>query len=588
LQDAPGNARDKSVSLKSAGFAGILRCHESAGFPRDGSSFNRENMKIALAQINTTVGDLAGNEAKILEAARRAEAESADLALFPELTVTGYPPRDLLLKPEFIAGNRAVLQRLAAASGKTALVVGYAGENTISPGRGATNLAAVLQHGKIAATRQKTLLPTYDVFDEDRYFEPARENLPVSLGGRALGVSICEDIWNDEDFWPRRRYRSNPIAGLVGGGAEVLLNLSASPWHLSKEQLRFDMLASVARKSGRPVAFCNLVGGNDELVFDGESAVFDAGGRLIAQAAAFAEDFVVVETGSAAPIARGALTDEESVYKALVLGLRDYMRKCGFNSAVLGLSGGIDSSLVACLAVAALGAENVRGVSLPSRYSSRGSLDDARILAGRLGIAYDVISIEPPFAAVGRQLEPLFRGLAEDTTEENLQARLRGVILMALSNKFGSILLSTGNKSELAVGYCTLYGDMCGGLAVISDVPKTMVYRLAHWINREREIIPLASITKPPSAELRPNQTDQDSLPPYEVLDAILDHSVVRGRSVAEIIKLGYAEADVRRVVRLIEINEYKRRQAAPGLKVTTKAFGAGRRVPIAQRHREA
>jgi NAD+ synthetase len=574
--------------LKSAAVPGILCAHDSPSSQRPGIFFHPKIMKIALAQINTTVGDLAGNESKILDAARRAEAESADLVLFPELTITGYPPRDLLLKPEFLAGNLAVLHRLAAASGNTAIVVGYVGENPISPGRGATNQAAVLQHGKIAATRQKTLLPTYDVFDEDRYFEPARENPPITLGGRALGVSICEDIWNDEDFWPQRRYRSNPISALVAAGAEVILNLSASPWHLTKEQLRFDMLASVARKSARPVAFCNAVGGNDELVFDGESAVFNSQGRLIAQAAAFAEDFLVVDTASAPPVQRRVLSDEESVHKALVLGLRDYMRKCGFKSAVLGLSGGIDSSLVACLAVAALGAENVRGVSLPSRYSSQGSLDDARLLAGRLGIAYDVVSIEPPFAAVARQLEPLFRGLPEDTTEENIQARLRGVILMALSNKFGSILLSTGNKSELAVGYCTLYGDMCGGLAVISDVPKTMVYRLANWINRAREIIPLASITKPPSAELRPNQTDQDSLPPYDILDAILDLSVVRGLSVAEIIKLGFSEPDVRRVVRLIEVNEYKRRQAAPGLKVTTKAFGAGRRVPIAQRHREA
>ncbi|MGA3182640.1 MAG: NAD+ synthase [Verrucomicrobiota bacterium] len=545
-------------------------------------------MKIALAQINTTVGDLAGNEGKILEAARRAEGESADLVLFPELTITGYPPRDLLLRPDFIAGNLAVLQRLAAASGKTAIVVGYVGENKIPPGRNATNEAAVLQHGKIAARRQKTLLPTYDVFDEDRYFEPGRENLPVTIGGCSCGVSICEDIWNDEDFWPQRRYRSNPIAGLVSAGADIILNLSASPWHLSKERLRFEMLASVARKSGRPVAFCNLVGGNDELVFDGESAVFNAQGQLIAQGGAFKEDFVVVDTGRACPMAAGVLKDEESVHRALVLGLRDYMGKCGFKSAVLGLSGGIDSSVVACLGVAALGAENVRGISLPSQYSSQGSLEDARTLAGRLGIAYDVISIQPAFAAVRQQLEPLFGGAAEDTTEENIQARLRGVMLMALSNKFGSIVLTTGNKSELAVGYCTLYGDMCGGLAVISDVPKTMVYRLARWINRDGEIIPAASITKPPSAELRPNQTDQDSLPPYEILDAILEQWVVHGRSPAEIMRLGFSEADVRRVVHLIEVNEYKRRQAAPGLKVTTKAFGAGRRVPIAQRYREA
>jgi NAD+ synthetase len=335
------------------------------------------------------------------------------------------------------------------------------------------------------------------------------------------------------------------------------------------------------------VLLCNMVGGNDELIFDGASMAFNGAGELIAQAKAFEEDFVVVDTGKSGVITPPAAADEENIYKALVLGLRDYMGKCGFRSAVIGLSGGIDSALVACLAVAALGAKNVRVVSLPSQYSSRGSLDDARVLAERLGVAYDVIPIEPPFASVRRQLEPVFRGMAEDTTEENIQARLRGLVLMALSNKFGALVLTTGNKSELAVGYCTLYGDMCGGLAVISDVPKTMVYRLARWINRERELIPVASITKPPSAELRPNQTDQDSLPPYEVLDAILEQSVVETKSLAEIVAMGYNEADTRRVVRLIELNEYKRRQAAPGLKVTTKAFGVGRRIPIAQRYRE-
>jgi NAD+ synthetase len=545
-------------------------------------------MKLALAQINTTVGDLAGNEAKILAAARRAEAEKLDMVLFPELTITGYPPRDLLLKKDFVAGNLAVLQRLAAASGRTALVVGYVGENKMMPGRNATNEAAVLQNGKIAATRLKTLLPTYDVFDEDRYFEPGRENSPVTIAGRTCGLSICEDIWNDEDFWPHRRYRANPVAGLVAAGAEIILNISASPWCVGKEKLRYDMMASLARKSRRPVVFCNLVGGNDELVFDGSSVAFDAGGGLIAQAAAFQEDFVVVDTEASPAIVPRMAADEENLYHALVLGLRDYMGKCGFKSAVLGLSGGIDSALVACLAAAALGAKNVRGVSLPSQFSSQGSLDDARILAERLGLAYDVIPIQPPFAAVRQQLQPVFAGLTEDTTEENIQARLRGVVLMALSNKFGSILLTTGNKSELAVGYCTLYGDMCGGLAVISDVPKTMVYRLAKWINREREIIPAASLTKPPSAELRPNQTDQDSLPAYEILDAILEQSVVQGKSFGEIVDMGFAEADVRRVVRLIEFNEYKRWQAAPGLKVTSKAFGGGRRIPIAQRYREA
>jgi NAD+ synthetase len=545
-------------------------------------------VKIALAQINTTVGDLAGNEAKILAGAARARSEGVDLALFPELTITGYPPRDLLLKKDFIAGNLAVLQRLAAASGPAALLVGYVGQNKNTPGRDVTNEAALLQNGQIIATRVKSLLPTYDVFDEDRYFEPARDSAPLSIAGQSCGVTICEDIWNDEDFWPHRRYRANPVGQLLAEGARHIFNISASPWHVGKEKLRAQMLSSLARKSGRPVAMCNLVGGNDELVFDGGSMVFDGAGELIAKGNAFEEDFVVVETANSPPISPATPPEEEYVYRALVLGLRDYFHKCGFKSALLGLSGGIDSALVACLAVAALGADHVQGVSLPSQFSSQGSLDDARLLAKRLGLRHEVIPIQPCFESVKQQVKPVFGRRPEDTTEENIQARLRGVILMALSNKFGSLLLTTGNKSELAVGYCTLYGDMCGGLAVISDVPKTMVYRLARWINRDRELIPAASITKPPSAELRPNQTDQDSLPPYEILDAILEHYVVHGRSLAEIVPLGFAPDTVKQVIRLIDINEYKRRQAAPGLKVTSKAFGVGRRFPIAQRYREA
>jgi len=544
-------------------------------------------VKIALAQINTTVGDLAGNDAKLLAGAARARSEGVDLALFPELTITGYPPRDLLLKKDFIAGNLAVLQRLAAASGPAALLVGYVGQNKNTPGRDVTNEAALLQNGQIVATRVKSLLPTYDVFDEDRYFEPARDNAPLSITGQSCGVTICEDIWNDEDFWPHRRYRANPVGQLLAEGARHIFNISASPWHVGKEKLRAQMLSSLARKSGRPVAMCNLVGGNDELVFDGGSMVFNGAGDLIAKGQAFEEDFVVVETSNSPPISPGTPPEEEYVYRALVLGLRDYFHKCGFKSAVLGLSGGIDSALVACLAVAALGADHVQGVSLPSQFSSQGSLDDARILAKRLGLRHEVIPIQPCFESVKQQVKPVFGRLPEDTTEENIQARLRGVILMALSNKFGSLLLTTGNKSELAVGYCTLYGDMCGGLAVISDVPKTMVYRLARWINRKGELIPAASITKPPSAELRPNQTDQDSLPPYEILDAILEHYVVHGRSLADIGSLGFAPEMVKQVIRLIDINEYKRRQAAPGLKVTSKAFGVGRRFPIAQRYRE-
>ncbi|MHB9006050.1 MAG: NAD+ synthase [Limisphaerales bacterium] len=545
-------------------------------------------MRIALAQINTTVGDLPANEARILTAYRRAEAEGVEVVLAPELAVTGYPPRDLLLRGGFVDRNLAVLDRLAAVTGATGLIVGFVGRSEIRPGRELTNSVALLQHGRVVATRGKSLLPTYDVFDEDRYFEPATHNAPVDFNGRRIGLTVCEDLWNDEDFWRDRRYHRNPAADLVGAGAEIIFNVSASPWHLGKNRLRHAMLGSLAAKLRCPLAYCNLVGGNDELVFDGASLVFDAGGRLLTRSSLFAEDFQVVDTEAAAPAAPAEPDDEEKIHHALVLGLRDYLHKCGFKSAVLGLSGGIDSALVACLAVAALGAGNVRGVSLPSRYSSVGSLDDARTLAVNLGIRYDVIPIESGFTEVKAQLAGVFAGLAEDVAEENLQARLRGVMLMALSNKFGSLLLTTGNKSEMAVGYCTLYGDMCGGLAVISDVPKTMVYRLARWINRDREVIPPASITKPPSAELRPNQTDQDSLPPYEILDAILEAYVVEGRSVRAILKAGFDESIVRRVVRLIEVSEYKRRQAAPGLKVTSKAFGVGRRIPIAQRYREA
>jgi NAD+ synthetase len=379
---------------------------------------------------------------------------------------------------------------------------------------------------------------------------------------------------------------------LAEDGAQIIFNISASPWHLGKNRTRFEMLQSIAEKTGRPVVFCNQVGGNDELIFDGCSLVFNGGGKLIAQGKLFEEDLVVVDLNRAAlpQVQAGEKvgpSDEELVYKALVLGLRDYMHKCGFKSAVLGLSGGIDSALVACIAVAALGKENVHGISLPSQYSSQGSLDDAAQIARNLGISYDVVAIKPVFEKSKEQLKGIFAGRAEDVAEENLQARIRGTLLMALSNKFGSLLLTTGNKSELAVGYCTLYGDMNGGLAVINDVPKMMVYRISHWINREREVIPAASITKAPSAELRPNQTDQDSLPPYDVLDAILEAYVVHGKSTRDIVAAGFDEAIVKRIIRLIDLSEYKRRQSAPGLKVTTKAFGVGRRMPVAQKYRE-
>ena len=544
-------------------------------------------MKIALAQINTTVGDLAGNEKKILDAYRRAVALDSELVVFPELAITGYPPRDLLLRPRFVAENLAVLDRLAAASGKTGMIVGYVGRNEKQPGRGVTNSVALLCEGRIVATRTKTLLPTYDVFDEDRYFEPALENAPVSFKGTMIGLTICEDVWNDEDYWDERRYRRNPAAELAGAGAKILCNSSASPWHLGKNEARRAMLSQLAAKASCPVVYCNLVGGNDELIFDGDSMAFDSQGALVVEGKRFEEDLLVLDLNTAKPVDSQPPPDEEQVFRALTLGLRDYFEKCGFKSAVLGLSGGIDSAVTACIAVEALGKERVHGVSLPSQFSSQGSLDDARILAKNLGIRYDVIPIQPAFLETKKQLKDVFAGRPEDVAEENIQARLRGVILMAMSNKFGALLLTTGNKSEVAVGYCTLYGDMCGGLAVIADVPKTMVYRVARWINRELEIIPQDSITKPPSAELRPDQTDQDSLPPYEVLDQILEDYVVKLKTPAEIIASGIPEADVRRVVRLIDLSEYKRRQAAPGLKVTSKAFGVGRRIPIAQRYRE-
>ena len=544
-------------------------------------------MRIALAQLNTTVGDIAGNEGLVLEAYRRGVEAQVELVLTPELSLTGYPPRDLLLRESFIRANQAALERLAAAVGEVGLIVGFVGENPVRPGRPLTNAAALLHRGRVVAIRTKTLLPTYDVFDEDRYFEPASENAVIHWEGRRLGLTICEDIWNDAEFGVQRRYRPDPAAALVASGAQILINLSASPWQLGKEQRRSALLRSLARRHQVPVVYCNLVGGNDELVFDGRSLAFNSAGGCLGEAAHFSSDFLVVDTEASGDRPLAPLADEALLHDALVLGMRDYVGKCGFRSVVLGLSGGIDSALVAALAVDALGAENVRGLALPTQFSSAGSIDDARSLAENLGIRFDVVPIQGSFEALKRQMEPLFEGRPEDTAEENLQARLRGVTLMAMSNKFGSLLLTTGNKSELAVGYCTLYGDMCGGLAVISDLPKTWVYRVSRWMNRDREIIPSSSITKAPSAELRPNQTDQDSLPPYEVLDAILEAYVVEDRPAAEIIATGFSEADVRRVVRLIDLSEYKRRQAAPGLKVTSRAFGVGRRQPVAQRWRE-
>ncbi len=544
-------------------------------------------MKIALAQINTTVGDLSGNEALICAAYERGVDAGADLVVLPELAVTGYPPRDLLLKSGFVENNLEVIKRLTAAAGETGLLVGYVGQNENQPGRDATNSAVLLHGGRMVAARAKTLLPTYDVFDEDRYFEPAPDNLPVEFKGHKLGLTICEDVWNDAEFWRDRRYHHDPVAQLVEQDVDYLINISASPWHLGKGRMRREMLASLAVKSACPILYCNAVGGNDELVFDGRSLALNKNGQTLAGGASFKEDFLIVDLDNASVIHQEKYSEEELLHDALVLGVRDYLGKCGFKGAVIGLSGGIDSAVSASLAVAALGQQNVRGVAMPSQYSSQGSVDDARLLAKNLGIDFDVIPIKTAFSTLKDELAPTFEGQSDDVTEENMQARLRGLILMSISNKFGSLVLTTGNKSELAVGYCTLYGDMCGGLAVISDVPKTMVYRLANWINRDHELIPMSTIEKPPSAELRPDQKDEDSLPPYDVLDAILEDYVVKGFSVSEICKGGHGEETVRHIARLVDLNEYKRRQAAPGIKITSKAFGVGRRIPVAQRYRD-
>ena len=542
-------------------------------------------MLIALAQINPTVGDIPANTAKIIEYIGRAAEQKADLVIFPELAIVGYPPKDLLLKPKFIDDNLAALERIAQTAA-TAALVGFVTRHTGPTGRALHNSAALLAGGAIRAVYHKQLLPTYDVFDESRYFEPARSQPLINFGGRNLGLTICEDIWNGPEQSPRPLYELRPLAELQAAGAQAALNISASPFVLGKHEYRIKLFGEQCRRFNLPLAYVNQVGGNDELVFDGNSCVFDAGGNLIAQAKDFAEDLLLVDMDHPESARRESpRTGIASVHAALVLGLRDYVNKCHFQSVVLGLSGGIDSAVTAALAVEALGPGRVVGVAMPSRFSSEHALADARRAAENLGIHFSIIPIETAHAAMETTLAQAFAGRDPDTTEENIQARLRGNILMALSNKFGHLLLTTGNKSELAVGYCTMYGDMAGGLAVISDVPKTMIYELARHINRDRELIPLSSITKPPSAELRPNQTDQDSLPPYETLDPILQRYVELEQSPAEIIAAGFDEATVRRVARLVDHNEYKRKQAAPGLKVTSRAFGFGRRMPIAQNY---
>lgn len=543
-------------------------------------------MKIGIAQINTIVGDFEGNKALILDAYRKAVAQQAELVLTPELAITGYPPRDLVHRSSFVPRNLEVLDEIAGEVGEVPLVVGFVDVHR-GQGNPFHNAAAVLQHGAVQHIIHKTLLPTYDVFDEDRYFQPAAQIAPVLVNGKRLGITICEDIWH-EDYLSSALYDVHPPQELARQGIDILLNLSASPYCVGKPQIRERMLTGLAAEFGVPIVYCNAVGGNDQLVFDGQSLVIGADGTLLARLPAFADDLAVIDI-SLKPQAFSPKPSSESeeLYHALVLGLRDYVHKCGFKSCVLGLSGGIDSALVAVIAADALGPENVLGVSLPSVYSSEGSKDDARDLARNLGIQYETVAIQPAFESVKAQLSDLFAGRPEDVTEENMQSRMRGLILMSLSNKFGHLLLTTGNKSEMAVGYCTIYGDMCGGLAVICDLPKTRVYEVSRWINREKEIIPWPSIEKPPSAELRPDQKDQDTLPEYDVLDGILELMVEQGKSVAEMVAQGYDETIVRWVLRRVEMNEWKRQQAAPGIKVTSKAFGMGRRIPIVQKFRE-
>ena len=540
-------------------------------------------MKIGFAQLNPTVGDLRGNFDKIVQSYERLAAAGADLVITPELAITGYPPQDLVFKSRFVPETLEIVDQLHARVGRAALLVGFVDRNE-GRGRPFHNAAGLLARGQPIRVAHKSLLPTYDVFDEDRYFQPASQVAPFDVDGTKIGITICEDIWT-EHYLPRPLYDCEPTRSLVEQGAQIILNLSASPFTLRKPSVRYEMVATLARTYKRPIFYCNAVGGNDQLVFDGNSIAVDASGKLFAQLPAFREHEQIVDSASTATIEFHEQPTPEELFHALSLGLRDYLRKCGFKSAVLGLSGGVDSAVVAAIAAHALGPENVVGVSMPSQYSSRGSVDDSKKLAKNLRIKLLHLPIAETFAVFKSQFKEIFSGLPENETEENMQPRLRAMTLMALSNKFGHLVLSTGNKSELSVGYCTIYGDMAGGLSVISDVPKTMIYELARWMNREKEIIPRSTIDKPPSAELKPNQKDQDTLPPYEILDEILRLYVEENLSARDIIGRGFDEKTVRWVQRRVDLNEYKREQAAPGLKVTSRAFGLGRRMPIAQKY---
>jgi NAD+ synthetase len=542
-------------------------------------------VKIALVQINPTVGDFTGNLGKIIAASRRAAAQGARLTVFSELALCGYPPADFLEKPSFLARCQKAVEELAAATRDlpTAVLAGVALPAGGLSGKPAVNAAVLLDGGRLLLEQHKRLLPFYDVFDEQRYFAPSPPQRVVELDGVRLAITICEDAWNDKDFWPRRLYTVDPMEELMRQQPGVHLNLSSSPFWHGKRALRRQMLAAIARRDGVPVLMCNQVGGMDSLIFDGSSMAFNGRGEQIAQAASFAEDMVLIDPFDAPVIAAPEDDDTEAAYRALVLGTRDYVRKCGFKKALVGLSGGIDSALVAAIATEALGAENVLAIGMPSPYSSAGSIDDSRQLAAHLGIRFEVIGISGLFKEFTRTLAPLFAGTRPDTTEENIQSRIRGSLLMALSNKFSALVLTTGNKSEMAMGYCTLYGDMVGALAVIGDLVKTRVYAVCRWLNRAGEVIPEAILVKPPSAELRPDQKDTDSLPPYEILDPILEAYVERYETPEQIAQAyGFPLELVQHTVRLVVRSEYKRQQAAPVLKVTSKSFGMGRRFPIA------
>jgi len=543
-------------------------------------------MRIALLQLNQTVGDLEGNAARIRAGIHEAQHLRADLVVTSELALLGYLPRDLLLQQDLIKHSWAVLEEMAfELRGAPPALVGLAEPNEGSEGRPLFNTAALIAGGEVRTRFRKSLLPTYDVFDEDRYFESAADSDVLQICDRSLGVTICEDVWNDRDFWKRRRYHRDPVEYLASVGAQCVINLSASPFSVGKQRLREAMLSQMAAKHRVPLLYVNQVGGNDDLVFDGRSCAFDAAGNLIARALGFAQDLLLVDLDPpAGRVEEDSLEPEAETWKALVLGTRDYVSKCGFKRVLLGLSGGIDSAVTAAVASEAVGPENVLGVLMPSPYSSRGSVEDSQELARNLAIPTTILPIEGIMHAFEGTLTPAFAGRDADVTEENLQARIRGNLLMALSNKYGALLLTTGNKSELAVGYCTLYGDMSGGLAVISDVPKTMIYRLARWRNRQLAVIPEGVLTKAPSAELRPNQTDQDSLPPYDILDEILMRHIEQHQSDEEIVAQGLDEVTVRRVLKLVRTAEFKRKQAAPGLKVTDRAFGVGWRMPIARK----